>query len=61
VTLTPDELLEQSQWDFFWAPPDATVVDRDELLCFHCLRDVPYLNTVARLRAPGRPSPFFPV
>ncbi|MBK8482198.1 MAG: hypothetical protein IPL40_13695 [Proteobacteria bacterium] len=51
MTLTPDTLLERSQWDFFWAPSDALVVDRPELLYIRSPRDLPHLNTVARLRA----------
>jgi hypothetical protein len=44
-------VLERSQWDLFWAPPDAVVVDRPELLYISSPRDVPYLNMVARVRA----------
>lgn len=51
MSLTPDDLLERAHWDFFWAPPDAVIVDRPELLYISCARDVPHLNTVTRLRA----------
>ena len=46
-----DEILERTQWDFFWVPDDVTVVDRPELLYVHCPRDVAHLNTVTRFRA----------
>jgi GNAT superfamily N-acetyltransferase len=49
--MTPDEVLEQTQWDFFWVTPDATVVDRPEIAYIRCPRDVQYLNTVTRTRA----------
>ena len=48
---TPDEILERTQWDFFWIPPDAVAVDRPELACLSCPRDVGMLNTVTRTRA----------
>jgi Acetyltransferase (GNAT) family len=53
--LTPADLIERSQWDFFWIPEDATVVDRPELLYVHCRRDRPLLNCVTRTRASSRP------
>jgi hypothetical protein len=46
-----DQILEQTQWDFFWAPADAEVVDRPELLYVRCPRDAPHLNAVTRVRA----------
>ena len=49
--MTPDEVLEQTQWDFFWVTPDTTVVDRPEIAYISCPRDVGYLNTVTRTRA----------
>lgn len=49
--MTPDEVLERTQWDFFWVTPDATVVDRPEIAYVSCVRDVQYLNTVTRTRA----------
>ncbi|MBK6846163.1 MAG: hypothetical protein IPG96_00980 [Proteobacteria bacterium] len=57
MTLTPDEMLEQSQWDFFWAPSDAVVVDRPEVLYVHCPRDVPHLNTVTRVHCTSERFP----
>lgn len=49
-----DRILEQTQWDFFWVPADAEVVDRPELLYVRCPRDAPHLNAVTRVRAaPG--------
>ncbi len=51
----PDDILEQTQWDYFWVPGDVHVTDRPELLFYSCPRDVPMLNTVTRTRAePGR-------
>lgn len=49
--MTPADLIERSQWDFFWIPEDASVVDRPELLYVHCSRDRPLLNCVTRTRA----------
>ncbi len=46
-----DEILEQAQWDFFWAPADAEIVDRPELLYIRSARDQAFLNTVTRTRA----------
>ncbi len=53
----PDAILERTQWDFFWLPEDAEVCDRPEILYARCARDVPYLNTVARTRAPAERLP----
>ncbi len=50
MSATPDDLLEQTQWDFFWVPDDTTVSDRPELLYVSCPRDVPTLNCVTRIR-----------
>ncbi len=51
----PDDILERTQWDYFWVPGDVHVTDRPELLFYSCPRDVPMLNTVTRTRAePGR-------
>lgn len=47
---TPAELLEQSQWDLFWIPPDARALDRPDLLAVTCPRPVAYLNAVLRVR-----------
>lgn len=52
--MTPAELLEASQWDTFWVPPDAEVTDRPELLVIRCPRPQAYLNVV--LRARGDPA-----
>ena len=49
----PNERLERTQWDFFWAPPDADVVDRPELAALRCARPMGYLNNVTRSRAPA--------
>jgi len=55
VALTVSEILERTQWDFFWVPPDTEVVEREELLYVRCDRDAGYLNTCTRIRgAPGR-------
>jgi GNAT superfamily N-acetyltransferase len=45
------DVIEQTQWDFFWIPGDAHFVDRPELLYVCCPRDVPMLNCVTRTRA----------
>ena len=52
VELDPHDMLERSQWDFFWVPEDVEVVDRPELLYVRCPRDILYLNYVTRTRAP---------
>lgn len=49
--LSPDEILERSQWQTFWVPSDVVVVDRPELLYLSCPRDRTYLNMVTRTRA----------
>lgn len=46
-----DQILEQTQWDTFWVPPTATVVDRPELLYVSHPEDTPTLNVVNRIRA----------
>ncbi|MDF1562450.1 MAG: hypothetical protein P1V51_05360 [Deltaproteobacteria bacterium] len=51
MRLSVDEVLERSQWDFFWVPDDVSVVDRPELLYVSCRRDVAHLNAVTRWRA----------
>lgn len=48
--MTPAELLERTQWDTFWVPADAEVVDRPELLLLGCPRPSPMLNAVLRAR-----------
>jgi N-acetylglutamate synthase-like GNAT family acetyltransferase len=57
MSLKPDDILEQTQWDFFWIPQDAHVVDRPELLYVHCPRDVAILNCVTRTRAGSEQLP----
>jgi hypothetical protein len=52
--LTVDEILERTQWDFFWVPDDATIVDRPEIAYLRCPRPVVILNQVTRTR--GAPS-----
>lgn len=49
--MRPDEILEKTQWDYFWVPDDVRVTDRPELLYYSCTRDVPTLNAVTRTRA----------
>jgi hypothetical protein len=46
-----DEILERTQWDTFWLPPDAAVVDRPELMYLSTPRDTATLNSVLRVRA----------
>jgi len=55
--LTPDDLLERTQWDTFWIPDDVTVVDRPELRYLRCERDIPMLNTVVRTRGAAADLP----
>lgn len=50
MSLSVDEVLERSQWDFFWLPEDSRVVDRPELLYAVCPRNVLGLNVVTRTR-----------
>jgi len=49
--------LLSTQWDFFWAPPDATVVQRDEIAYVACPRDYLYANTVTKTDAPTHRLP----
>ena len=49
-SLTPADIIERSQWDFFWIPADASLIDRPELLLVRCPRDVAMLNSVTRTR-----------
>jgi len=49
--MTFDEILERTQWDFFWVPDDVRVVDRPELAYLSCSRDAAYVNLVLRTRA----------
>ncbi|MBW2733096.1 MAG: hypothetical protein JRH20_11950 [Deltaproteobacteria bacterium] len=51
MALSPDEILERSQWDTFWVPSNVKVIERDELLYLSCPRDSTYLNMVTRTRA----------
>ena len=55
--MNPAEMLERAQWDHFWLPPDATVLDRPELKLYACARPTPYLNMVVRTRAEDRELP----
>lgn len=52
--MTFDEILERTQWDFFWVPGDVTIVDREELAYLSCPRDASYVNLVLRTRAEER-------
>ena len=47
--MNADLLLERTQWDTFWVPPDTTVVDRPELLFTAHPGGAPMLNAVHRL------------
>ncbi|MBW1877997.1 MAG: hypothetical protein JRI25_15140 [Deltaproteobacteria bacterium] len=51
MPLSVDDILERTQWDFFWVPPFAEVIDRPELLYVRCHRDLVLLNCVTRTRA----------
>ncbi|MGB5545708.1 MAG: hypothetical protein WBM74_03980 [Polyangiales bacterium] len=44
-----DQLMERTQWDLFFVPPDTRIVDRPELLYCATPRDIKHLNAVARL------------
>ncbi len=46
-----DDILEQTQWDTFWLPSDATAIDREDVLYLRSERDDGYLNAVMRVRA----------
>ena len=47
----PNDRLERSQWDFFWVPEDAEVLDRPEVAAVRCDRPIAHLNLVTRTRA----------
>jgi len=51
------DVVERTQWDWFWVPADVRLVDRPELLYAVCPRDVPMLNCVTRTRAPAEALP----
>lgn len=55
--MTPFDRLRATQCDFFWVPPDARVVDRDEIAYLACPRDLAYVNTVTRTTAPPERLP----
>ncbi|MCB9744010.1 MAG: hypothetical protein H6740_15525 [Alphaproteobacteria bacterium] len=48
--MTVDEILERTQWDFFWVPPGVEVIDRPELLYLRSSRPTTLLNMVTRTR-----------
>jgi hypothetical protein len=50
ATMDPQERLERTQWDFFWLPDDAEVLDRPEVGAVRCARPASYLNSVVRTR-----------
>lgn len=52
--MNADQLLERTQWDTFWVPPDTAVVDRPELLFTAHPGGAPMLNAVHRVRAHDR-------
>lgn len=47
----PNERLEQSQWDFFWVPADAEVLERAGVVAVRHPRPIPHLNAVTKTRA----------
>ncbi|MEW6074125.1 MAG: GNAT family N-acetyltransferase [Planctomycetota bacterium] len=49
--MTIDDLLERTQWDFFWVPADVAIVDRAEILYVTSPRDHFLFNQVTRTRA----------
>jgi len=46
-----DEILERTQWDFFWVPDDVEIVDRSEILYTSSAQDLKLFNQVTRTRA----------
>ncbi len=46
----PNERLDRSQWDFFWVPSDAEVIERYDVAAVRCARPLPHLNAVTRTR-----------
>lgn len=46
----PNERLERSQWDFFWVPDDAEIIDRPDIAAVRSARPIPHLNMVTRTR-----------
>jgi hypothetical protein len=57
MNVDPGDILERTQWDYFWVPGDVEVTDRPELLYYSCPRNVPILNAVLRTRANPRDLP----
>lgn len=55
--MNPADIIERTQWDFFWIPSDASVVDRPEVLYVWCHRDARLLNCVTRTRAGAEQLP----
>ncbi|MCK5688929.1 hypothetical protein KAI87_06650 [Myxococcota bacterium] len=51
MTLSPDDILERTQWDTFWMPDDVMIIDRPELRYMYCKSGDPMLNAVTRIRA----------
>lgn len=49
--MTPDDQLERTQWDLFWAPTTTRIVDRPELRFCYDPSGRTELNTVVRTRA----------
>lgn len=48
--MTIDERMEEAMGDFFFAPPDVTVVDRPAIKYAHAPRESPLYNRVVRVR-----------
>ena len=46
-----DEVIERTQWDFFWVPDDVAIVDRPEILYTHSAQHLKLFNQVTRTRA----------
>lgn len=53
MTLSRHDRLERCTWDLFWLPPEASSVDRPELLVVSAPRPLRFLNAVYRTRAAG--------
>jgi hypothetical protein len=56
--MSADDILERTQWDTFWVPPDVSIIDRPELLLLSCPEETHGLNAVHRLRAADAAIPW---
>lgn len=57
--LTPDDILERTQWDTYWVPPDLRIVDRPDVRALVGPPQSLLLNSVVRTRGdPARAVDF---